>query len=267
MNRILGPSPYLVEILTPKQSEDFEASLPVFERRYNSIVREGHIVSIPDNPLGNLHFTALEVIQYLELDIEPHQFLFHLNTFHRRVDLDAMLEQADQLGVQNILCISGDGGPRLPKLEPEDIGVRARSVTSVELLRYIESIYPGRFTLGVAFNQYEPLEHEFKKLDKKMEAGAEFVVTQPVLGENEGVDELLQRDLPVYLGAWMSRNVHLLEDCVGYPLDNFDDQYEPAQNLRWLQKHFSPEGYYLSLLSFKVPWETVLPQPRLVGGR
>jgi methylenetetrahydrofolate reductase (NADPH) len=268
MDRILGPSCYLVEILTPKQSEqDFEASLPIFRERYNRIVDEGHIVSVPDNPLGNLHFTALEVIQYDKLGVRPNQFLLHLNTFHRKVDLDALLEQADQMGVQNILCITGDGGPRLPKLEPEDLNVPAKSVTSVELLRYIESAYPGRFTLGVSFNQYEPLDHEFKKLESKVEAGARFAVTQPVLEENEGIRELLGRNLPVYLGAWMSRNVSVLEDCVGYPLDHAVADYNPVENLHRLQDLFSPDGYYLSLLSFKGSWETVLLQPKLVGGR
>jgi methylenetetrahydrofolate reductase (NADPH) len=267
MSRILGPSFYLVEILTPRQSEqDFEASLPVFRERYNRIVDEGHIVSVPDNPLGNLHFTALEVIQYDKLDVRPNQFLLHLNTFHRKVDLDAMLEQADQMGVQNILCISGDGGPRLPKLELEDLDVPAKSVTSVELLRYIESAYPGRFTLGVAFNQYEPLDHELKKLERKVEAGARFAVTQPVLGDNEGIRELLEGNLPVYLGAWMSRKVSLLENCVGRPLDCAGLDYDPVENLRGLQHRFSPDGYYLSLLSFKGSWQTLLPQPRLVGG-
>ena len=266
MDRIPGSGPYLVEILTPKQREgNVEASLAVFSQRYNSIVGEGHIVSVPDNPLGNLHFTALEVVEYNELAIKPHQFLLHINTFHRKVDLDAMLGQADQMGVRNILCISGDGGPRLPKLEPEDLSVAGLSVTSVELLRYIESTYPGRFTLGVAFNQYEPLDHEFKKLENKLQAGAGFVVTQPVLGDNEGIDELLRRDLPVYLGAWMSRNVHLLEDCVGYPLDGFAGDYDPVQNLQRLQGRFGPEGYYLSLVNFKESWENLLPQPGLVG--
>ncbi|MBN1834410.1 MAG: methylenetetrahydrofolate reductase [Spirochaetales bacterium] len=268
MEGIIGSSPYLVEILTPKQSEeDFEASLPVFRERYNRIVHEGHIVSVPDNPLGNLHFTALEVIQYDELEIKPRQFLLHLNTFHRKVDLDGMLEQADEMGVQSILCISGDGGPRLPKLEPEDLNMQAKSVTSVELLRYIESAYPGRFNLGVAFNQYEPLDHELKKLDSKLEAGARFVATQPVLGENASIRELLRRDLPVYLGAWMSRNVRLLEDCVGYPVDDLVADYDPAENLRRLQEDYRVAGYYLSLLSFKGSWESILPQAGLVGGR
>jgi len=267
MVAILGPSAYLVEILTPKQSEeDFEASLPVFRERYNRVLQEGHIVSVPDNPLGNLHFTALEVIQYDELEIRPQQFLLHLNTFHRKVDLDGQLEQADQMGVQNILCISGDGGPRLPRLEPEDLKIEARTVTSVELLRYIESTYPGRFTLGVAFNQYEPPEHEFTKLDGKLEAGARFVVTQPVLGDSEGIRELLGRNLPVYLGAWMSRNVRLLEDCVGYPVDRLVEGYDPVANLRRLQEEFRPAGYYLSLLSFRESWESFLPQEGLVGG-
>jgi methylenetetrahydrofolate reductase (NADPH) len=171
------------------------------------------------------------------------------------------------MGVQNLLCVSGDGGPRLPKLEPEDLQIDAKSVTSVELLRYIESAYAGRFTLGVAFNQYEPLEHELRKLDDKLEAGARFVATQPVLGEDARIRELLRRDLPVYLGAWMSRNVRLLEDCVGYPVDDPVADYDPLQNLKRLQDSFSSAGFYLTLLSFKGSWESALPQAGLVGGR
>lgn len=268
MNKTIGASPYIVEILTPRQSEqDFESALSKFRERYDRIVEAGHVVSVPDNPMGSLHFTALEVLQYQELGVEPDQFLLHLNSFHRKVDLDDMLRQADELGVRNILCVSGDGGPRLPKLEPEDLGLEAKAVTSIELLRYIESRYPGRFTLGVAFNQYEPLDHELRKLDAKIEAGAAFVATQPVIGEDAGVRELLGRDLPVYLGAWMSRKLHLLEDCVGYPLGNALEGYDPEENLRRIHRLYRPNGFYLSLLGFKKPWESVLPsRAELVGG-
>jgi methylenetetrahydrofolate reductase (NADPH) len=217
--------------------------------------------------LGNLHFTSLEVIEYDELEVRPQQFLLHLNTFHRKADLDGLLSQADEWGVQNILCISGDGGHRLPRLEPKDLRIDAKTVTSVELLRYIESVLPGRFNLGVAFNQYEPPEHELRKLDDKLEAGARFVVTQPVLGEDEGIRNLLSRALPVYLGVWMSRNASLLEECVGYPVDGLVAGYDPVRGLRLLQDLYSPAGYYLSLLSFKGSWEAILPQAGLVGGR
>jgi hypothetical protein len=96
----------------------------------------------------------------------------------------------------------------------------------------------------VPFNQYEPLDHEFKKLER----------------------ELLERNLPVYLGAWMSRNVSLLEDCVGYPLDHAVVDYDLVEYLHGLQDRFSPDGYYLSLLSFKGSWETVLPDDELLPG-
>jgi len=215
--------------------------------------------------MGTLHFTALEVLQYEELTVEPEQMLLHLNSFHRKVDFDDMLAQADEIGVKYILCISGDGGPRLPKLEPEDLGFETKAVTAVELLRYIESAYPGRFTLGAAFNQYEPVDHELAKLESKIAAGARFVATQPVLGEHEGIRKLLERDLPVYLGAWMSSKVHLLEDCVGYPLGGALEGYQPVHNLNRIKDLYRPDGFYLSLLSFTKQWESVLPHPQLVG--
>ena len=268
MSKVFGTSPYIVEILTPRQSEqDFESALTRFRERYNRIVEEGHVVSVPDNPMGSLHFTALEVLQYEELPVRPDQFLLHLNSFHRKVDFDDMLEQADSLGVRNILCISGDGGPRLPKLEPEDLGFDTKAVTAVELLRYIESSFPGRFTLGVAFNQYEPLDHELAKLDSKIAAGARFVATQPVIGEDAAIRELLGRDMPVYLGAWMSRKIHLLEDCVGYPMGDALEGYNPEENLRRLHRLYKPDGFYLSLLAFRKAWEDVLmSRAELVSG-
>jgi len=60
MNRLLE-TPYVIELLTPKQSdEDFEARLEVFAERYRRILDAGAVVSIPDNPMGNVHFTALD---------------------------------------------------------------------------------------------------------------------------------------------------------------------------------------------------------------
>jgi len=59
---------YLIELLTPRQdAQDFEADLVVFRERLAKIRAYDGIVSIPDNPLGNLHFTAMEVLTFLEL--------------------------------------------------------------------------------------------------------------------------------------------------------------------------------------------------------
>jgi methylenetetrahydrofolate reductase (NADPH) len=251
-------TPYIIELLTPKQSdEDFEARLDVFAKRYQRILNEGAVVSIPDNPMGNVHFTALEVMEFLDLPLDPERTLLHLNSFHLKKDLEDYLQGAADRGVKNMLVVSGDGGPKLPRLEPEDVGIEAKTVTSVVLLEYIEREYPGVFTCGVAFNQYEPAEHESERLQRKIDAGAKFIITQPVIGRDPVVASLNDFSLPVFVGAWMSRRVDLLLECVGLE-PRSDDQYDPAANLALLHREYPDYGLYLALMSFKREWSDLL---------
>jgi methylenetetrahydrofolate reductase (NADPH) len=251
---MLDHAPYLIELLTPRQSDqDFEARLEIFGQRYRRILDHGAVVSIPDNPLGNLHFTAMETVEFLGLPLDPERTLLHLNTFHRKVDLDVFLDSARSAGLKHLLVVSGDGGPRLPRLEPEDLGSSEKTVTSVELLEYIARRHPGGFDCGVAFNQYEPAENELEKLRRKIEAGARFIATQPVIGIDAAVSSLASFGLPVWAGAWMSKRLDLLVECVG--LGQLDAaSYDPAANLAILHKGFPSFGLYLAQLPFKKDW-------------
>lgn len=254
----LSESPYLIELLTPKQTnDDFEARLEVFAERYRRILAAGAVVSIPDNPLGNLHFTAPEVVDFLDLPVDPERTLLHLNSFHRKTDLNAFLDWSAGKGLKNLLVVSGDGGPRLPRLEPADIGIEAKTVTAVELLRYIEGEFPGVFACGVAFNQFDPPEHELDRLERKIEAGARFVITQPVIGRDPTVAALADYQLPVFAGAWMSPRLELLGECVGREA-TAQNAYDPVENLAELHRAYPRFGLYLALLSFKRDWSDLL---------
>lgn len=65
--------------------------LEVFTQRDRWILECGAMASIPDNPLGNLHFTAMEVLSFPEFPIDAEKTLLHLNTFPRREDIDTFL--------------------------------------------------------------------------------------------------------------------------------------------------------------------------------
>ena len=54
--------PYLVELLSPKTSNDdqFDSLLDRFAERYRRIIDAGCGVSIPDNPMGQPRLGALE---------------------------------------------------------------------------------------------------------------------------------------------------------------------------------------------------------------
>lgn len=274
MDKLLAGRPHIVELLTPKQSdESFEDSLEVFAQRYRRVLAAGAVVSIPDNPMGNLHFGAVEVAEHLSLPLDPERTLLHLNSFHRRQDLDELLGRAADLGLRNLLLVSGDGGPRLPKLEPADIGSEGKAVTSVELLRYVQREFPGRFRCGVAFNHYEPQEHEREKLRRKLEAGACFVITQPVVCCADAVSALESLPVPVWVGAWMSKRVDLLLACVGATVpaeatgeaDSEAPAYDPYANLAALETAYPGFGIYYSLMPFKRDWEPLLSRTRTVG--
>lgn len=252
---------YHVEILPPKQdSEKLEADLELFAEKYNRVMESGYCACITDNAMGHLAFQGTEIIEELGLSVNPEQVMIHLNTFHTKQDLHNILDSCKSLGIKYLLVISGDGSDRLPKLQPSDVGAAgaAASVTSVELLKYIKEHYPDTFELGVAFNPYEPPEHEFEKLERKLKAGATFVITQPIIDRNSIVDELLEKykDLPIFIEAWMSKKLHLLSDAVGYEIPE-NTEYDPIETLKKLHKIYPVCGVYLSLLGFKTQYHLI----------
>ena len=240
-----------VEILTPKQnSKKLDADLERFADKYTKVVEAGYVACITDNPMGMLSFQATEVIPEFDLPVEPEQLVIHLNTFHTRKGLDEILTSAADMGAKYLLTISGDGSERLPKLTPECIGLDCNTVTSVELLGYINREYPGQFSCGVAFNPYEPPEHELERMKRKLDAGAEYIITQPVIGKDPAIDDLKQFNIPIIVDAWMSKKIHLLSECVGYEIPE-DTAYDPLANLKELQENYPDCGLYLALLGFK----------------
>ena len=250
---------YHVEILPPKQnSEKLEADLKLFATKFNRVMDSGYCACITDNAMGLLAFQGHETIEHLELNIKPEQVMLHLNTFHSKRDLDELLTKCKAMGFKYILVISGDGSERLPKLSPADVKAKdTASVTSVELLHYIRTEYPN-YKLGVAFNPYEPAEEEFAKMERKIDAGAEYIITQPIIERNTVVDELLKKypNIPVIVEAWMSKKIHLLSDAVGYKIPE-DTKFDPIATLENLHRMYPKCGIYLSLLGFKTQYPVI----------
>ncbi|MBQ4350549.1 MAG: methylenetetrahydrofolate reductase [Clostridia bacterium] len=254
-----APPGFHVEIIPPKQdSQKLEEDLELFASKFERVMESGFTASLTDNAMGLLAFQGHECITELGLRARPDQVLIHLNTFHTKQNLDDILDSCEKLGITSILAISGDGSPRLPKLRPADVEAEGTaSVTSVELTRYIRKHYPS-FEVGVAFNPYEPVTHEFEKLKRKLDAGASFVITQPIIEQNAVVDRLLAEHpaLPVIVEAWMSKKLFLLSDVVGYPIPE-DAAFDPIGTLTELIGLYPGCGFYLSLLGFKTQYPTI----------
>jgi len=243
---------YLNEVTTPKQeSADIEADLEKFAEKYRISQEHDYVICITDNALGMLSFEAMETIEATGVAIEPERLIIHLNTFHRKQDLDRMLGTMAEKGVRYLLVVSGDGNERLHRLTPEELGFSTNSITSVELMKYIHREYPGRFVCGVAYNHYEPAPSEREKLKRKLDAGAAFIITQPVIRQHENVDWLRSVGVPVAVEAWMSKRIDLVAQCVGYELPPEDLNYDPIANLKALRERYPDFGVYLALLGMK----------------
>jgi methylenetetrahydrofolate reductase (NADPH) len=184
----------------------------------------------------------------------------NLNTFHTKEELDQLLIRAADSGLKHILVVRGDGGPLLSKLDPREIGGEKSVASSIDLIRYIHRAYSGRFITAAAFNPYKTLRIELERMKQKIAAGATYAVTQPIIGRNAGVDELLYLDIPVVVEAWMSKNIDLFNKSVGRQKSKQAADYDPVANLKSLHDHYPESCVYLSMLSFNQPWNEVLPR-------
>jgi hypothetical protein len=95
---------------------------------------------------------------------------------------------------------------------------------------------------------------------QKIDAGAKYVVTQPIIGQDENVDKLKDFNIPVVVEAWMSKNIDLLYRSVGKEKDERAEEYDPTENLKALHESYPECCVYLSMLSFKQNWQEILPK-------
>ena len=211
----------------------------------------------PWDSQGWAHWKAL-ILRGLSVD--PEKVVMNLNTFHTKSELDGLLQKAAKANLKYILVVRGDGGPLLPKLDPKSIGGKLNVATSIDLIRYINTEYPDQFITGAAFNPYNPMPFELNRMKQKIDAGAKYVVTQPILGKDENVDRLKDFNIAVVVEAWMSNNIDLLYKSVGKEKDEKAEQYDPLENLKALHESYPECCVYLSMLSFKQDWQEILPR-------
>jgi methionine synthase / methylenetetrahydrofolate reductase(NADPH) len=173
-----------------------------------------HIINVPDSPRASARMSA----QSLCIQIQQRtgiETLLHYTCRDRNVlSMQSDLLGASSIGLRNILCLTGDP----PKLGNYPDATAVFDVDAIGLVNMVRRLNHGLdigsnsigestgFTIGVAANPGVPdLENEIRRFAYKVEAGAEYAVTQPVF-DLRLLEAFLKRiedfRIPVIAGIW-----------------------------------------------------------------
>ncbi len=167
-------------------------------------------VNIGDSPMARVRMGALAAAHLLQREVGL-EAVMHMTTRDRSfAALQADLLSANALGVHHVLAVTGD--------RPREGGVGVFEADSIGLLEVIDALNrghdragesigsPTRFLAGCAVDPgASDLGREVQRLTAKMDAGAAFVMTQPLYAQ-EPLLRLLDRlhgppAVPLLLGV------------------------------------------------------------------
>ena len=236
--------PYVTVEVEPPRGLRVE---PLFERLEALRNVDIDSVNISDNPLARVRMDgilfAIELKRRCQLPT-----IVHLTCRDRNIlSLQSALLGADAQGIEGILALTGD---------PASIGDQpgAKSVyntNSIGLVRLIAQLNEAkppsgfrmkeatRFSIGVGFNPNSVnINGEVRKLQKKLDAGAQFIETQPIF-DVEQFERLMDTlsivapGVPILLGL-----MPLLSHRSAEYIHN-ENPRNPAltRAFRWIQVH------------------------------
>src|SRR5580693_2792952 len=171
-------------------------------------------VNIPDSPRASARMSnqALALLMQQEVGIEA---ILHYTCRDRNVlGIQSDLLGAAATGIRNLICITGDP----PKMGNYPDATAVFDVDAIGLVNIVHNLNRGldiggnpigagtSFVIGVGANPGLPtLDEEIKRFEYKVQAGAEYVVTQPVF-DLTLLDNFLRRiehcRIPVVAGIW-----------------------------------------------------------------
>ena len=160
--------------------------------RENAVQLKGKVdaVNVGDNSTASVRMSSWALSKILlDMGIEP--VLQMVTRDRNRIALQSDLLGASALGIQNVLCLTGDH----PSIGDHPQAKKVFDIDSVQWVAAVKHIRdqgrlingkkisgdPGFFIGAVANPFVESLELHILRLQKKIAAGAEFIQTQPVL--------------------------------------------------------------------------------------
>ena len=173
-----------------------------------------HAINVPDSPRASARMGA----QSLCIQIQQHigiETVLHYTCRDRNIlSIQSDLLGASSIGLHNILCLTGDP----PKLGNYPDATAVFDVDAIGLVNIVRRLNHGldigansigastNFTIAVAANPGVPdIENELRRFKYKVEAGAEYAITQPVF-DLRLLERFLERikdfRIPVIAGIW-----------------------------------------------------------------
>jgi methionine synthase / methylenetetrahydrofolate reductase(NADPH) len=171
-------------------------------------------INIPDGPRASARMSALAMAAIIQRDIGIETVLHFACRDRNVIGMQSDLLGAWALGLRNVLAITGDP----PKLGNYPSATAVFDVDAIGLTNVINRLNhgldlagnpigdPTGFSIGVGVNPGAiNLEEELKRLEWKIEAGAEYMITQPVF-DIRILERFMKRiegvKLPLICGIW-----------------------------------------------------------------
>src|SRR6202453_284141 len=173
-----------------------------------------HAINVPDSPRASARMGA----QSLCIQIQQHigiETVLHYTCRDRNIlSIQSDLLGASSIGLHNILCLTGDP----PKLGNYPDATAVFDVDAIGLVNIVHRLNYGldigansigastNFTIAVAANPGVPdIENELRRFKYKVEAGAEYAITQPVFDLRllkNFLERIKEFRIPVIAGIW-----------------------------------------------------------------
>ncbi|HYG82211.1 MAG TPA: bifunctional homocysteine S-methyltransferase/methylenetetrahydrofolate reductase [Pyrinomonadaceae bacterium] len=171
-------------------------------------------VNIPDGPRAQTRMSAQATAVLVEREIGLESVLHYCCRDRNLLGMMSDLLGAAALGLRNLLLITGDP----PKMGPYPDATAVFDIDSIGLTNMVNKLnhgldlgnnpigQPTAFCIGVGVNPGAlNLDEEIKRFEWKVEAGAQYAITQPVFDTEQLVDFLKRIEhvrIPVVAGIW-----------------------------------------------------------------
>jgi methionine synthase / methylenetetrahydrofolate reductase(NADPH) len=173
-----------------------------------------HAINVPDSPRASARMSAQSLCIQIQQTAAIETVLHYTCRDRNVLSIQSDLLGASSIGLRNILCLTGDP----PKLGNYPDATAVFDVDAIGLVNIVRRLNYGldigsnsigastNFTVACAANPGVPdIEHELRRYHYKVEAGAEYSITQPVF-DLRLLEEFLKRTedcrIPVIAGIW-----------------------------------------------------------------